>query len=237
VVLRRGAGFFWDAAVISVTGVPADFARNSLAFGEGNTFWSKGWGGSLRLIEYDLSANAGSVAHSYNDTVVPRIQTEVVAIGADPERQFLAALALESPDNVRLYSVSDLVAGPVLRDQELFATDNANITINGTGSAVFGGDYLFVLNSNNGIKAFKIDPNFTPTLDPFEISGIELQAGSQVVITWESVPGHSYQVQQRTALENANWLDLGSSIIATGSLTSVTNTVEAGNRFFRIQGN
>ena len=138
--------------------------------------------------------------------------------------------------NVRLYDVSDLVAGPILRDQEVFATLNANVTVGGTGATAFGGNYLFALDSNNGIKAFLINTNFVPSLSPFSISSVTPSGGS-VVFTWPSVAGHSYQVQFKNSISSANWSNLGNVITAAGSATSFTNTTaDTSSKFYRVQG-
>src|SRR5690606_4341801 len=63
-------------------------------------------------------------------------------------------------DNVRLYDVSDLDIGPLMRDQEAFTSQNANA--NGTAATAFGGHYLFAVDSNNGIKAFVLNTNYVP---------------------------------------------------------------------------
>lgn len=56
-------------------------------------------------------------------------------------------------------------------------------------------------------------------------------------LTWSSVTGKSYQVQQTTTLA-AGWTNLQSNILATPPLNTYTATVErTASRFFRIQVN
>jgi Immunoglobulin domain len=242
VLLRTMSGLDFQTeippAVISISGVPSGFAQLGLAFGPGtNTFWAKNFDGSLRLIQFDLNANTGQVLNAYSDTAASHFQTEVTAIAADNNQKLLAGLAVnETPDNVRLYSVADSTNGPVLRDQELFTVDNPNLTINGTGSAAFGGNYLFVLDSNNGIKAFQINTNYVALPGPFSITSAVPQSGSAVVLTWQSVAGHSYQVQFKNSLTDSTWSNAGTPITATGSTASFTDNVPAAsNRFYRVQ--
>ena len=143
------------------------------------------------------------------------------------------------PDNVSLYDISDLTNGPVLADRELYSTAVLHGLLSnvGMGSTAFGGNYLFALDENNGIKAFYIDPNYVPTIPPFNITSIVPVAGPGVVLTWESVASHSYQVQSKASLADASWNDVGSVIIATGSTTSATNNVTDTTQFYRVQGN
>src|SRR4030095_8437406 len=123
-----------------------------------NTCWAKTGGGLLYLIQFDLTSKTGSVFQSYPLTAV---SGSVRGIGADPSQKFLAGVAIETPnDNVRLYDVSNLAAGPLLRDQEAFVTQNANA--NATAATTFGANYLFALDSNHGTKAFAINTNDVP---------------------------------------------------------------------------
>ena len=74
---------------------------------------------------------------------------------------------MESPDNVRLFDISD-PASPKLIDQEILPSDEPNLNI--TGSVQFGGGRLFLLNTNNGIVAY--DFNDLPDAAVLTIIGI-----------------------------------------------------------------
>lgn len=220
-------------AIIAVSGVPSGFARLGLAWGPGtNTFWAKQPNQALYLIQFDLNTHSGYVLYSFGTNYVPN---SVRAISTDKNQQFLAGLALETSDNVRLYDISDLSASPVLRDQEVFATHNPNTTIGGAGATAIGGGYVFALDSNNGIKAFLINSAYLPPLGAFPITSIAPSDGS-VVLTWQSVAGHSYQVQARDTLETGIWGDLGSPIVASGPTSSFTNAISPTPRFYRVTG-
>jgi hypothetical protein len=170
----------------------------SVAFGAGNTFFGKANGQSLRHVGFDLGAGTGTTLHNY----ATDFPTAVATIAWDGENQFLAGVAIENPDNVRLYDVAD-TGNPVLIDQEFLAADNANI--NGTGQAAFGGGRLFVLSSNNGIVAFDVKrptPSTPPTLAEVKVVANSLefaingQAGASYGVqstpdfkAWDNVPG------------------------------------------------
>ena len=131
---------------------------------------------------------------------------------------------------MRLYDVSDLAAGPVLADQELFALRN---TVAGQPTdAAFGGSWAFVLDPANGIKGFLVNPS----LPPFRITGITASPGSGIVLSWQSVTGHAYQVQSRGSLSSGTWANLGGAVMATGSSASFTNTLSGETQFYRVQG-
>jgi hypothetical protein len=163
VILRTGGNDFQTdvpPAMIAVSGVPSGFARYSVAWGPGtNTFWAKTSGGALYLIQFDLNAGTGAVLYAYSTGQVPG---GVRGVNVDANQKFMAGVMLDSlGDNLRLYDVSDLATGPVMRDQEAFSTQNVNF--NGTACTVFGGStWLFALDSDNGLKAFRINTNYVP---------------------------------------------------------------------------
>ena len=219
--------------VISVSNVPSAFAQLGLAFGPGtNTFWAKTINNALYLVQFDINTGVGTVIGAYSNAVPGNLR----AISVDKNQKFLAGLALDTSVNVRLYDIADLVGGPILRDQEAFATANANVTVGGTGATTFGGNYVFALDSNNGIKAFLINTNYVPPLSPFTITSISHSSGS-VVLTWPSAVGRIYQVQSRDSVSTGNWSNLNGVITATGSTSSFTNsTAGSDTRFYRVGG-
>lgn len=65
---------------------------------------------------------------------------------------------------------------------------------------------------------------------PLAISGAKIQGG-QIVIQWSGGKG-PYQLQRRPSLTQGSWENVGNT--TTG--TSASDTVEAGNRFYRVVG-
>lgn len=232
-------GFSFSPNIISVSGVPSGFAQFGVAFGpDTNTFWAKTSGQPLYLIQFDLNTKTGSVLKTF--TNAPPNSFKLISTSST--NKWLAGIMRVGsglPDNVRLYDISDLTNGPVLADQELYSTSVLHGLLAGVGlgSTAFGGNYLFALDENNGLKAFYIDPNYVASLAPFNITRVAPVAGPAVVLTWQSVANHSYQVQTKTSLQDATWTDVGTPIIATGSTTSVTNVPTATTQFYRVQGN
>ncbi|MCO5051128.1 MAG: DUF4623 domain-containing protein [Verrucomicrobiae bacterium] len=234
-LLRTASGMDFQYEVpplaITVTGVASAFGQWGLAFGPGtNTFWAKGPQTPTYLIQFDWETGQGTVLYSYLNPTPGNFR----GINVSADQKFLAGLATDLSPNVQLYAVADLNAGPILRDQEVFATRNANITLGGVGTTAFGGNYLFALDTNNGLKAFHIDPNYQPQLGAFAITSIGA-SGQAVVLTWSSVANRTYQVQSRATLTEG-WSNLGAPIIATGATTSFTNTISDSSRFYRVSG-
>lgn len=183
-------------------------------------------------MTYDPVAGTGDVTHFYSFSVVP---SPVTAIGVETNLNFLAGLSIENPDNVQLYSISDLTTGPVLRDQELFSVKNPNGNL--TGQACFDGTRLFVLDSNNGIKAFNIDTNFVANAAPYSITSVSVQGGNSLQLTWTSEPGRVYQVESKTLVTDPSWTPVGSTVTATGTTASNTVSIFGTNQtqFYRVQ--
>jgi hypothetical protein len=232
-------GMNFTPNIITITNeVPSGFAQLGIAFGPGtNTFWAKTLNQALYLVEFDLSTKLGAVI--FSSTNVPPSTLRFIA--TDPENKWLAGImrvASGLPQNVRLYDMADFTNAFVLVDQELYSTNVNSGFLNGagSGSTAFGGDYLFALNSNNGLKAFLINTNTTSVLAPFSITSLVPSAGPAVILTWPSVSGHTYQVQAKSALTNSAWSDLGPVIPGTGSPLSFTNSSGGGANFYRIKG-
>jgi hypothetical protein len=213
--------------ILNISDVPDHFAQYGLAWGPGtNTFWAKNSETqTLFLVQFDLGAQTGAVLHSYSG-----LPTTFRGIAADSTQHWLMGPTTENPDTARLYDVSDLTAGPVLADQELFALHNS--TAGQPGDAAFGEKRVFVLDPANGIKAFE----FSSAIPRFNITSISASSGPGVVLSWDSVAGHSYQVQSRGALASGTWANLGSAVTATGSTTSFTNSLSGEAQFYRVQG-
>ena len=69
---------------------------------------------------------------------------------------------------------------------------------------------------------------------------LSLKAGSvgEVVVSWNSVSNQVYHLQFKSSLSDTNWTNLLPSVTATGTMTSVTNSVGSQpQRFFRLYSN
>ena len=166
VVFTTTDGQNFTPTIIEVADATAGNFGLGIAFGEGNTFWGKSSGQPLRQVSFDLTAGLGTTLAVFAATNFP-----FGPISVHPGRSWLAGIALDTPDNLRLYDFKDASRAPVLMDQQLFPTDNDNL--NGTGAVDFGGDRLYALDSNNEILAFKVGsaPAAQPVLSSPQIAG------------------------------------------------------------------
>ncbi len=84
-----------------------------------------------------------------------------------------------------------------------------------------------------------VTPTGTVPLTPFRITSQALDGTkANLIMTWQSVPGHQYQVIGSTSITTArsNWTNVGSQIIATDTNTSATNPVVPTKNFYGVIG-
>ena len=122
-----------------------------VTFGPGNTVFGTAAGSPIVHVAFSPADGSATLARTYGAGLIP---TSVAHLAFDATRNLLVGTALETPDNVLLYSLADIET-PVLLDQELFPVDNPNV--NGTGALAFGGNRLFALDSNQGVFAYTLD--------------------------------------------------------------------------------
>jgi hypothetical protein len=233
--VAEGGGF--QQNIISVSNVASGFGHFGLAFGPGtNTFWAKTRYQPLCLVQFDVATAQGGAVYSAPTNIVTNLFR---FIAADANQKYLAGITTVSSamvDNVSLFDISVAGSDPSLLDQALYATANRSSFLSGAGTGVstFGGDCLFTLDSNNGIKAFRVSS--VAPLSPFSVLSVTPQAEGKVAVSWQSVAGHVYQVQTRADLASGSWANVGAAISASGTVTSATNSVSGDTQFFRVLG-
>jgi hypothetical protein len=117
-------------------------------------------------MAFNLAGNSATSLTNYTNFSVL-----VANIGVNDAGNLLAGIAIETPNNLRLYDVSTLTTDPLLLDWEFFTPNAAG---QATGNADFGNNRLYALNSNNGLLAMQLG---WPQLNI-------AQAGSDVVLNW-----------------------------------------------------
>lgn len=152
ILTTADGGAHFTSTAISVPTAPNGAFGLGVAFAGSDMFWGKGDGGTgLRLVQFDLAHGTGAVLRTYG---VGSYAASAIPIAVETNLNLLASISIENPDNLRLYDLSDLEAGPRLVDQELFAADNDNTLA--TGAIDFGVGKVFALDSNNGIIALTL---------------------------------------------------------------------------------
>jgi hypothetical protein len=90
--------------------------------------------------------------------------------------------------------------------------------------------------TDNGAPPLNHIVGFTvKTVAAIQLTGIQFAPASRQIVTWTSLPGRSYQLENSTAAD-AGWTSLGPPITATGETASATNAVSLGEaRFYRVR--
>jgi hypothetical protein len=71
-------------------------------------------------------------------------------------------------------------------------------------------------------------------IPPFSITTVEALSPTAIKLTWESVTGATYHVLSRDSLSSGTW-STNATLVATGTVTSYTNSPTSGNqRFYQI---
>jgi hypothetical protein len=114
-----------------------------------------------------------------------------------------------------------------------------DVTLANTTSPVTNIDFVYSSGGNAGTHAaiFAVSGVATVTLTPFLITSVKSPNPDQLVLTWNSVAGHTYQVQSENSPTIATW-STNATILATGSSTTYTNTGLTGvsRKFYRVVG-
>jgi hypothetical protein len=179
------AGATVTARVFSPSDVVAGDWGLGLAFGEGSTLWATATGKPLLRIGYDFASGSASILRSFPGS---DITSSVGPLGVSPDGYHLGGLAFENPDNFQLFDVRmpDAIS---LVDQELLILDRPNL--NGTGAISFGRDVAYVLDTNNGIQAYRFSN--LPPVGPATLS-IRDTGASGVALGIRGTAGASYRI-------------------------------------------
>ncbi|MGI8602706.1 MAG: immunoglobulin domain-containing protein [Verrucomicrobiales bacterium] len=204
-ILTTTDGLTFTPKVFELTGLTGSEPFAQAAFGEGDTIWARAEAGPLRRVAFDMIAGTAAELQAFSTAEFPG---SARVIAADPSTKSFAAIAVETPDNLRLYDITDLTQPPVLLDQELFATDNPNT--NFAGSVKFGGGRVYALDTNNGIIAMTL--NRAPPTDAMpeliELAYTRGPAGDKFTFVLKGETGETYVLEASPSLLGGSWTDL-----------------------------
>jgi hypothetical protein len=223
-------GSTFTANLIAVTNVPAGFSGQGIAFGPGDTFYTKSPGYLFRQVAFDRGTWIAGAAHVF--TTMP---SAFDGIGVDVSASVLGGVNFsDTPNDLQLYLLSGNTNPPSLFDQAFFGSANVNSQFNAV--TTLKGGTGFALDVNNGLVAIQYQvPPVLPLLQP-TISAVAYLAGTGVRLTWNSIPGRSYQVEYTTALGGGSWTNIGPVIPTSGTTSTYTDLAPAdASRLYRIQ--
>ena len=231
-----GVDFSPTLLVVTNVAVPAGFCSLGIAFGAGNTFWAKSPGYDLRQIAFDpVSGNCSLIQDIPTATNGAAAFSSMSAICLDVQNNLLAGITFNDvPNDLSLFVLgTGTNTPPYLFDQAFFPSNNGNSQDNGATSVKY--PRIYSLDVNNGIQAL----TYSVPLVPFTITSVSDTKASGVILMWQSVSNHTYQVQFATALSGTTWTNLGSPIVAGGETTAYDDTSTNASRtagYYRVVG-
>lgn len=230
-ILTTEDGYNFTPTTIAVTNAPPGFAYLGVAWGTNNTFWAKSPGYNLRQVQYDLTSGIGTVIQSIG---TPSSIVSLVGIGLDNANNIMAGVQIgDAPNDVQVFEIPALGFAPEPYYQAFFPAYNANI--NGNAATTVKYPYIFSLDANNGI----IGLQYSIPLLPFNI--VLDRSGNGLVLTWQTVIGHAYQLQSTPAVQGSGtvWSNVGLPVTAaaSGVYSYTNNSLSSSALFYRLQAN
>ncbi len=155
-VLTTTDGENYTSNYISITGPANGAFRLGVDFGAGNTVFGKQTGSASNVegTSFDLGTATGArlVGSPYTATT-----SGEALVAVEPNYGLLATTDITS-GNVRLYDINDLAASGLTFLHEAVFPGARNANANGTGQMDWGNNRLYVLDTNNGIRAYELIP-------------------------------------------------------------------------------
>jgi hypothetical protein len=219
-LLTTSDGVNFASQAFMVTNMPGASANVGLAWGGGNTFYAKspGFGyatftvtnqfgatytefpftNQMYYVQFDTNSGYGTVLKSYPTTLV---SGKTGPIGTDLSSNLLAGLEVsQSPmngyDYLSLYSITDPVSGPVLLGRSVLDYNTQNGPFGGVGAVSIGNingtNYVFVLDTMNGIFTYAINNDSLTPPSPPVISGISPSTGATNGSTLVTITGSNF---------------------------------------------
>jgi aryl-phospho-beta-D-glucosidase BglC (GH1 family) len=157
----------------------------------------------------------------------------------------LSGLAANSTYNLALYNAANTTAAGRITYFTVNG-DTQNSTWNGSSSTLIAGiDYVdFASALSDGSGNLTITYTGAGTAEG-DIDGFQIQAdpltinasynNTNVLISFLTQSGFSYQVQYKNNLTDANWIPIGSPASGNNAVQSVADLVGESSRFYRVQ--
>jgi hypothetical protein len=182
-----------------------------VAFGPGDTFWGKandGASNGLYRMSFNLAAGTATTLKRYTN-----FAAGIANLGANKAGNLFAGIGIATPNDLRLFDITELGNDPLPLDWDFFTPNNAGFAV---GNAAFGNNRLYALNANNGVLAMTLN---WPQLNAN-------RNGTDLILNWVGL----YRLQSAT--EVAGPYGNVFSLPAAGPYT--TNLLSQPKLFFRL---
>ncbi|MGN6643430.1 MAG: IPT/TIG domain-containing protein, partial [Verrucomicrobiota bacterium] len=249
-LLTTADGVNFTSKAFMVTNMPGASANVGLTWGPGdNTFFAKspGFGyaqysitnqfgqvyttypytNQMYFVQIDTNNGVGSVLKAYPTSAV---SGNIGPIGVNLSSNLLAGLEIWENGNydyVSVYDIADPLGDPVLLGQSVVTYSSLNRPYGGVGGVSFGQidgtNYVFVLDTQNGIYTYALNENFLSPALPPAITSIVPSSGRTNGGTLVTITGSNFLSGVTVQFGNA----AGTGVSLTGS-TNITVYTPAG---------
>lgn len=190
-----------------------------------------------RISDYDLDLLTNSTPgtaqlrfRAYNGSNYQSIS------GLVPSSQWINAVVLKSGTNISLYTNANLMG--TININSVLTKNNPLIVGAGGSPYVSGFGFIGLIEDlrlyNRALTTDEVQSLYlwsypSPSISPGSSPGV-------FNITWNAIAGRIYHVQSSTNLSSTNWIDLGTSILATNGMLSVSDTsvAPASQKYYRV---
>src|SRR5205807_2554831 len=94
-------------------------------------------------------------------------------------------------------------------------------------AAQIGTNNFTVTVTDHGVPPLSDTKSFSVMVEPRPVIQSVALTNDVVTLTWSAIAGQSYRLQFKNSVDDTNWTDAAGNILASGTLCSETNAVNA----------
>jgi len=163
------------------------------------------------------------------DTTRPLIVETNAAVDANTGYLYVYGTASDNVALARVWGTAiNAKAGVYLTPINAIGTTNWTLVFENN----FPGSTYYMVAQDGSGNSSSVSFNFSVPIFPY-IENVSLNS-SNFTLSWSSVTSSNYQPQYKTNLNQRGWINLGSPVVATGGLASVSDSLTNTQRFYRV---
>ncbi len=196
----------------------------ALAFGAGNSFWGATNGLPPARLNFNPISLVATTAQAFSAAA---FSPACGPMNLDPPNSLLAVVNLaDGSDSLNLYDLWNPSNAPVLiASWTIPGTTDNNF---GLGAIAFGRNRLYVLDTNNGLRAFKLAfPGGPASLSPVGSAG-------KVTLAWPASSRGFFLESRANLMPAGQWQSLCDPAAVVGSQLVVTQSTAGAGAYYRL---
>ena len=199
--------------------------------------WLVQHGGST-LAFPNLTSIAGPTTPNTYLNLTAQYADQGTGTGASPTLSLPALTTITKADDGDQYNDSGVglyaYSNGVISAPDLNTFDDNDSHPNSSLNAANNGSIVLTSLALSGIRGVTLNGLTLPaTISSIPIVNV-LKAGGNIKLTIQTLTGHTYQLQQTSSLNPANWQNVGSSQSGSGGSLDFNATTQGTAQFFRI---